>query len=98
MFLFVFALPRLHTIMDFPTFTEWLARRDEGLLPPDRPPLKGMPRINAFPGTDAPRKALHVKRAKKPNPFAPISHKVKDIVPNKFVAKLGQKSPALRWR
>ena len=62
------------------------------------PPLKGMPRINAFPGTDAPRKALHVKRAKKPNPFAPISHKVKDIVPNKFVAKLGQKSPALRWR
>lgn len=74
--------------MEFPTFTEWLARRDEGLLLPDRPPLKGMPRINAFPGTDAQRKALHVKPAKKPKPFAPTVRKVKEIVPNKFVARL----------
>ena len=48
--------------MEFPTFTEWLARRDEGLLLPDRPPLKG--------------------------PFAPTVRKVKEIVPNKFVARL----------
>lgn len=74
--------------MEFPTFTEWLARRDEGLLLPDRPPLKGMPRINAFPGTDSQRKALHAKPAKKPKPFAPTIRKVKEIVPNKFVAKL----------
>lgn len=80
--------PPLNTTMEFPTFTEWLARRDEGLLLPDRPPLKGMPRINAFPGTDAQRKALHVKPAKKPRPFAPTISKVKEIVPNKFVAKL----------
>jgi|GEM_PF-1674054 hypothetical protein len=84
--------------MEFPTCTEWLARRDEGLLLPDLPQLKGMLRINAFPGTEAQRKALHVERAKKPNPFAPTIHKVKEIVPNKFVAKLGQKSPTRRWR
>ncbi len=47
-----------------------------------------MPRINTFPGTDAQRKALHVNPAKKPNPFAPTVHKVKEIVPNRFVAKL----------
>ena len=55
---------------------------------PDRPPLKGMIRINAFPGTDAQRKSLHVKPAKKPKSFAPTVRKVKEIVPNKFVAKI----------
>lgn len=34
------------------------------------------------------RKALHVKPVKKPKPFAPTIRKVKEIVPNKFVAKL----------
>lgn len=56
-----------------------LARRDEGLMFPDRPPLKGMPRINAFPGKDAQRKALHVKPVKKIKPFAPTVRKVKEI-------------------
>ena len=64
---------------------------------PDRLSLKGMSRINAFPGTDFQRKALHVKRANKLNPFAPTIHKVKEIVPNKFVAKLGQKSTSGSW-
>jgi len=48
-----------------------------------------MPRINAFPGTDAQRMAMHVKPAKKPKPFALTIRKVKEIVPQKFVAKLG---------
>lgn len=74
--------------MMLPTFHEWLARRDEGLMFPDRPPLKGMIRINAFPGTDAQRKALHVKPAKKPKPFAPTVRKVKEIVPQKLIPKL----------
>jgi hypothetical protein len=77
--------------MKLPTFHEWLSRRDEGLMFPDRPPLKGMIRINALPGTDAQRKALHVKPAKKPKHFAPTVRKVKEIVPNKFVAKLVKK-------
>jgi len=79
--------------MKLPTFYEWLAQRDEGLMFPDRPPLKGMIRINTFPGTDAQRKALHVKPAKKPKPFAPTVIKVKEIVPNKFIAKLKPQQP-----
>lgn len=74
--------------MKLPTIHEWLAQRDEELLFPDRPPLKGMIRMNVFPGTDAQRKALHAKPVKKPKPFAPTIRKVKDIVPNKFVAKI----------
>ena len=74
--------------MEYTTFSEWLARRDEGLLYPDRPPLKGMPRINAFPGTDGQRKRLHVKPVKPPKPFAPTVQKVKEIVPNKLIPKL----------
>ncbi len=74
--------------MKLPTFHEWLARRDEGLMFPDRPPLKGMPRINTFPGTNAQRKALHVKPAKKPKPFAPTVRKVAEIVPQKIIPKL----------
>jgi len=74
--------------MEFPTFMEWLARRDEGLLFPDRPPLKAMPRFNALPGTDAQRKALHVKPVKKPKPFAPTIRKVAEIVPQKTVASV----------
>jgi hypothetical protein len=79
--------------MGFMTFSEWLARRDEGLLLPDRPPLKGMSRINAFPGTDAQRKKLHVKPAKKPKPFAPTIRKVAEIVPQKLIPKLKPYSP-----
>jgi len=76
------------TGMELPTFYEWLFRRDDGLMFPDRPPLKGMIRLNAFPGTDAQRKALHPKPVKKPRPFAPTMRKAKEIVPNKFVAKI----------
>jgi len=82
--------------MEFPTFTEWLARRAEGLMFPGRPLLKGMIRINAFPGTDALRKALHVKPVKKPKPFAPTVRKVKEVVPTKSVAKIKPASAAIR--
>ncbi len=49
-------LARLHTSMMYMTFSEWLARRTEGLLLPDRPPLKGMPKTNTTLGTDAQRR------------------------------------------
>lgn len=90
MFLFVF-LPaaRLHTGMTNTTFKDWLAQHDEGFLLPDGPPLNGMTRINAFPGTDADRKRFHVKP---PKPFAPTVRKVREIVPNKLIPKL--KDPA----
>jgi hypothetical protein len=78
--------------MKLPTFLEWLTRRDEGRLLPTRPPLKGMIRINAFPTTDTHRKRLHPKPVKKPKPFAPTVHKVTEIVPQMFVAKIGSAS------
>jgi hypothetical protein len=58
--------------MKHTTLSQWLARRDEGLLLPDHPPLKWMSRINATNGTDVQRMRLHPKTVKPPKPFAPI--------------------------
>jgi hypothetical protein len=82
--LFVFA--PLHTCMEDTTFAEYVARRDEGLLTPDRVPLKGLARLNATPFSNPRRKRLQAKPTKKPNPFAPTIRKVAEVVPNKFVA------------
>jgi hypothetical protein len=84
---------RLHTRMKTMKFSEWLAQRDEGFLLPDRQPLKGMPKINAFPTTDGHRRRLYVKPAKKPKPFAPTVRAVKEIVPNKLIPKLKPTPP-----
>jgi len=67
-------------------FSEWLARRGEGLLYPDRPTLDGMPRINAFSGTDGQRKRLHLKPVTPPKPFAPTVCEVADV-PHKAVVR-----------
>jgi len=75
------------------TFKEWLTRRDEGFLQPTRPPLKGMSRINTFPGTDGQRKRLHPKKGQPPKPFAPTVRAVKEIVPNKLIPKLKPRPP-----
>ncbi|MBX9679114.1 MAG: hypothetical protein K2X38_10160 [Gemmataceae bacterium] len=79
--------------MKYTTFKEWLARRDEGFLLPTRPPLKGMSKINAFPGTDAQRQRLHLKKIKPPKPFAPTVQKVREIVPSKLIPKLKPVQP-----
>jgi hypothetical protein len=71
--------------MKYTTFSEWLARRDEGFLLPDRPPLKRMPRINTTPFTDAQRKRLHPTKVRPPKLFPPTVQKVKEIVPSKFI-------------
>lgn len=78
----------VHTGMKHTTFSEWLAQRDEGFLLPDRPPLRGMPKINTTPFTDAQRKRFQPKPVKTIKPFAPTIQKVKEIVPNKIIPKL----------
>lgn len=82
---------RLHTSMKYTTFKEWLAQHDEGVLLPSRPPLKGLPRINTTPFTDAQRKRFQPKPVKKVKPFAPTVQRVKEIVPNKLIPKLAGK-------
>lgn len=84
---------RLHTTMKHMKFSEWLAQRDEGFLLPDRPPLKGMPKINTTPFTDAKRKRLHPKKVKPPKLFPPTVRAVKEIVPNKFIPTLKPTTP-----
>lgn len=79
---------RLTTTMKYTTFSEWVARRDEGFLLPDRPPLKRLPRINTTPFSDAQRKRLHPKKVKPPKLFPPTVRAVKEIVPNKLIPKL----------
>lgn len=80
----------LDTGMKYTTFKEWLAQHDEGFLLPDRPPLKGMSRINALPVPNARRRRLHAKPVKKPNPFAPTIRPVAEIVPPKLIPNLSR--------
>jgi hypothetical protein len=70
--------------MEFLSFKQYVAHQDEGLLLPTRPPLKAMPRTNAFPSTDTHRKRLRPDPAKKPKPFAATIRKVAEIVPRKI--------------
>ena len=60
---------------------------------PNRPPLKGMPKINTTPGTDAQRKRLHPKKVKPPKLFPPTAQAVKEIVPNKLIPKSKPMTP-----
>ena len=91
---FLFPHPaRLHTGMKYTAFSEWLADRDEGLSLPDRPPLRGMPKINATPNTDAQRKRLHPKKVKPPKLFKPTVRAVKETVPNKLIPKVKPMTP-----
>jgi hypothetical protein len=88
-FLFLHA-NRLDMTVKFMTFSEWLARRDEGFLLPKRPPRKGLSRINPLPTTNAHRGRIHTKQVKKPNPFPPTIRKVAEIVPQSIIPKFGQ--------
>ena len=69
------------------SFKEFLAVQ-EGLLLPDRPPAKGMSRINPFPTSHAHRRRWHAKPVKQPNPFAPTVRRVAEIVPQNLIPKL----------
>jgi hypothetical protein len=78
--------------MKYMSFKEWLAQHDEGYMIPDRPPLKGMSRINPLPVTNAHRKRLHPKPVKLTNPFRPTVRKVIEVVPQRLIPKLGRVS------
>jgi len=73
--------------MNFLSFKQYVEMR-EGLLLPDRPPAKGLTRINPFPTTDAHRRRLKPKPVKAPNPFKPTVRPVRQVVPNNLIPKL----------
>jgi hypothetical protein len=75
------------------TFKEWLARRHDGFLLPDRPSLKRMLRIKTTPFTDTQQKRLHPKKVKPPKLLKPTVRAVKEIVPNKLIPKLKPMKP-----
>lgn len=78
--------------MNFISFKQYVELR-EGLLLPDRPPAKGVSRINPFPTTNAHRRRLKAKPAKTPNAFPPTVRRVAEIVPNKIIPKLKPNKP-----
>jgi hypothetical protein len=93
LFLFVLSHPDgVHTGVPIPTFSEYVAMR-EGVLSPTRPPLKGMPRINTLPTTDAHRKRLHPKPVKVVNMLKPTVRHVAEIVPQNIIPKLKPTRP-----
>lgn len=69
------------------SFKEFLAVQ-EGLLLPDRPPVKGLSRINPFPTSQAHRQRWHAKPVKPSKPFAPTIRRVAEVVPQKLIPKL----------
>jgi hypothetical protein len=84
------------------SFKQYAEMRDlqEGLLQPDRPLLKGMPKSNPMPTTDGHRRRLRLTAARtvktmqpiKPvKPFQPIKPTVRpvaEIVPQNIIPKL----------
>ena len=65
------------------SFAEYLAAK-EGVLIPDRHPLKGMTRLNPFPTTNAHRSRIRVRAGKKINPFPAT---IRAVVPPWLVPK-----------
>ena len=63
------------------TFRAFVAMQ-EGLLAPDRPPAKGLSRLNAFPTTNAHRRRIT------PNSFPPTVRPVAEVVPPHLIPKL----------
>lgn len=77
--------------MDFPTFKQYVEMR-EGVLLPDRPPAKGLSRINSFPTTNARRRRIIPKQARPMNLFPPTVRPVAEVVPQKLIPKLAPKN------
>lgn len=73
--------------MHFISFKQYVQMR-EGLNLPDRPPDKGLTRINPFPTTNAHRRRIAPKPVRKPNPFAPTVRAVAEVVPQRLIPKL----------
>ncbi|MBY0513310.1 MAG: hypothetical protein K2P78_05295 [Gemmataceae bacterium] len=69
--------------MSYRTFSEYVALR-EGLMTPDRPPAKGMSRVNALPITNDQRRRLRVNPARPPAPGGYVHA----VVPWNMVARI----------
>ena len=59
----------------------------EGVLMPDRPTVKGMPRLNTTAVVDARRAKLRTSRCPPPKPLQPTIGPVAQIVPQEVLAK-----------
>jgi hypothetical protein len=77
---------RLAKVIDswFHTASEYVAMRED-VVSPTRPPLKGMPRLNALPTTDAHCKRSHRKPVKLPTPFKPTVRHFTEIAPQNII-------------
>jgi hypothetical protein len=69
--------------MIYRTFQEYVARRDEGLLTPDKPSVTRMPKINPFPATQARLKRTLKTVVQPPPEFGqPVTPKVIPTIPS----------------
>jgi hypothetical protein len=75
--------------MHFPTFKQYVEMR-EGLLLPDRPPAKGITRINPFPTTNAHRRRLKPRSPRIAPPFPPTVRAVAQVVPQHLIPQPGE--------
>ena len=82
---FSHALPTTYSMEGF-SFRDYVLMR-EGLVPPFRIAVPST-KINPFPVTQARLKRNATKPVRAPDPFQPTLHKVAEIVPEKFVAKV----------
>jgi hypothetical protein len=84
-------MPRFRNLLEdwdmklFPTFAEYVAAREEVIWA--SPPLKGIPRINTTPFTNAHRKRMRVKSKPAVHPFAPTIRAVAQVVPQHLIPK-----------
>jgi hypothetical protein len=74
------------------TFEEYLMLR-EGLPLADRPPAKGLSKINPFPTTNAHRRRLRGFGAQPAKPFPPTVRAVPEVVPQKSIPRLNLTVP-----
>jgi hypothetical protein len=74
--------------MGIVTLKQYVEMR-EGLLLPDRPPAKGLSRINPFPTTAAHRRRIKPKPPNVGQPFPPTVRAVHQVVPQNLIPKPG---------
>jgi len=75
-------------VMSFLTFKQYVELR-EGLLLPDRPPAKGLSRINPFPTIASHRRRAKPKPVRVANTFPPTVRAVTQVVPQNLIPKPG---------
>lgn len=85
--MFFCSSPTVHTGMRFRSFREFVQFK-EGLLLPDRPPARGLPRLNATPFTNDQRRKRTPKVIRPSKRLPSTIRKVADIVTLKPIPRL----------